>query len=210
MESKYNGRLIIPCAGFGTRVNMSPDQSKELLEYNGKPLIEFSLNIAKQYNLNPLIVTRKEKKDLIQYCQNNNLDYMVLNNPTREWAHTVLKTVDEWDLYNYLILPDTQWYNTDIITNMHRDMQLGANASFGVFSVPDPHNWGIINNYRIQDKPSRGLFDAGAAAWGLIGFRKGYGEELFSSLDLRRDATHLKNVSFQTVVGFHDLTRKPN
>ena len=55
-------KALIPCAGFGTRMRMAPHQAKELIpDETGAPTIEWSLNICKENNIDPIIITRPEK-----------------------------------------------------------------------------------------------------------------------------------------------------
>ena len=68
MEEKQV-RVIIPAAGFGTRVSCAVDESKEMLPdpVNGRPLIAYSLDICFDLGINPIVITRPEKRDLISY-----------------------------------------------------------------------------------------------------------------------------------------------
>ena len=48
-------KALIPCAGFGTRMRMAPHQAKELIpDETGAPTIEWSLNICKENNIDPI------------------------------------------------------------------------------------------------------------------------------------------------------------
>lgn len=198
-------RLILPCAGFGTRVNMPPDQSKELLLYEGKPLIEFSLELARKYGLAPLVITRKEKTDLIEYCEKLTIETQIIE-VEGEWADTVLKSEPYWEDNNILILPDTifhnKWFAMDIIND---SLITGLNASFALHKVENSSKWGIIRENRLYEKPQ---FDDQALAWGLMGFKKDYGKQLFSSCH-KGGCFILNNYSTMLLESFEDLTRDP-
>src|SRR6266850_3092271 len=102
-------RAIIPCAGFGTRVGMKSNQSKELLpDSNNKPLIQYSLDICRLYQIDPLVILREEKKDLQEYLKKEKVNYITIK-PEGEWYDTVLKSQGHWDENNVLMLPDTKF-----------------------------------------------------------------------------------------------------
>lgn len=200
-------KLILPCAGFGTRAGMRPDQSKELNAFNGKPLIEFSLDIAKTYGLEPHVITRKEKLDLIGYCVSNDISIQVLEAPGAEWADTMLQSSPYWAPHNLFMLPDTVFDNPEIIQELMRDLQLGCNVSFGVHEVKSQHVWSTINNYRVIEKP---IVMGPGTAWGCFSYERKYGKMLFESFTTKNKFMKLHKASFHTLVNFKDLTRESN
>ena len=197
-------RLILPSAGFGTRMNMPIDQSKELLLYNGKPLIEFSLGLAKYFNLRPLVITRKEKTDLIQYCDEKNIDIEIIT-PEGEWANTVLMSEPFWEKDNILVLPDTFFTDVNwVFNNIINDLQIGqVSASFAVHKVEDSSKWGVIKDDRLYEKPD---FTDPGLAWGIIGFKKDYGKVLFENCQ-KGKFIELTNYNIVKLESFEDLTR---
>lgn len=201
-------RMIIPCAGFGTRMSMNPNQSKELLLYQGKPLIENALQLAQIFNIKPLVITRIEKQDLIQYCAENDIETQIID-VRGEWADTILQSKPWWEEDNILVLPDTVFDPAhDTIYDILEGLELGNNAVIALHDVKDVSQWGYVTNYTITEKPqfiTRGIVSGNA--WGVIGFKKTYGEELFSAMTKRNNALQLKNVGFTYLEGFRDLTR---
>jgi dTDP-glucose pyrophosphorylase len=197
-------KAIIPCAGFGTRVNMRPDQSKELNHYNGKPLIEYCLDVCALYGLTPHVITRKEKTDLIDYCVSRNITVQILEQPGAEWADTVLKSFPYWSEHNVFMLPDTIWENISVIEQLLRDLELGCNASFGVHAVNNQSQWSVINNYYICEKPN---VKGNGIAWGLFAFKKKYGKILFTLFTQKNHQMKLNKCSFHSLVNFRDVTR---
>jgi len=203
-------RAIIPCAGYGTRVGMSPEQSKELLKdpVNGAPLIEYSLEICKNLGLDPLIVTRKEKIQFNLYCLSKNVDLLIIE-PEGEWTKTVLKSFEHWDHENILILPDTRFPKADsIIGNMKKDLKNGSLVSVALHKVKDPTKWCIVEDYNLIEKPHIGdvIQSMDYYAFGLIAFRKYAGYQLFQDLDKYKRYTLMK-ASFQYLDSFKDITR---
>jgi len=197
-------KLILPCAGFGVRMGMEPNKSKELLDYHGKPLIENSLLFSKLYSdITPVVITRKEKTDLIDYCNNKNICTEIIE-VEGEWADTVLKSKRYWEEDNLLILPDTVFdpFLTSI-TEIRSGLDLGNNAVFALHIVGDPWNWGTILNYTLREK-SPSIHPC--YAWGIIGFKKDYGEQLFSNCKKGKELK-LENCGFTYLNSFKDLTR---
>lgn len=198
-------KCILPCAGFGTRVNTPLDKSKELNHYNGKPLIEYSLDICKKYNLTPHIITRKEKIDLIAYCEAKNITVQILDKPGKEWAHTVLLSNNYWTENNILMFPDSIWKDEGQIEDMILNLQMGNPLALGVFNVEDQSLWSVINNYCICEKPN---IKGPGIAWGIVGFKKITGQYFFEVLKIKGIYSELETVSFHLVNGFEDVTRK--
>lgn len=174
--SKSKIRAIIPCAGFGTRMGMLPHESKEMLLHNGSPIIDYVLELCDICNIEPVIITRPIKKDLIDYVKDKAV--VVKYNPTGEWAETVLYNRKHWGDKNILILPDTRFSHP--VSTLYRIKYKLAEypVVLATHTVPDPWNWGYVTeDGYIREKP-RGL--AGRAeAWGLIGFHKSVGTQLF-------------------------------
>lgn len=198
-------RAIIPCAGYGIRMGMSPDKSKELLinPSTGFPIIKYHLNLCEDYGLLPLIVTRKEKTDLLYYADENNVDTLVIE-PKGEWPNSVLLSKDKWMETNILLLPDTKFEPHDIIVDMLTDLQLGANISLGVHQVTEPAKWCIIEKGTMFEKPNW-IFGP-SFAFGIIAFTKFRGNQLFYDLEHKKNHT-LVNTSFHYLESFKDLTR---
>lgn len=196
-------KAILPCCGYGSRMNMQLDQSKEMLpDSNGNPLIKYHLDICFKYGLEPLIITRAEKTDLIKYVETF-CDVLIIE-PKREWPYTILKSWEKWEEDNVLLLPDTRFEPHDIINNIKRDLELGADISIALHSVMDANKWCIVNDYQLHEK-SNG-FHGQQYAFGVIGFKKRAGIHLFSELNINKEA-NLYNASFQYLDSFVDVTR---
>jgi len=204
-------KVIIPACGYGIRMGMQPNESKEMLieemphpamkNYN-QPIIQYSLDICEQYNLDPIVITRPHKEDLIEYLHKHRIEVMI-HQPKdgEEWALTVLASQRHWEENNLLLLPDTRFHSTGIVLDIEEGLKLGNNAVFALHNVDDPHNWGIIKDYNLIEKPKT-LSVGRYWAWGLIAFKDYYGEELFSSKQLT-----LKDVGFCYLDHFRDITR---
>jgi len=199
-------RCILPCAGYGTRMSMATDKSKELLldPSNNKPIIEYHLDICKQFNLNPLVISRPEKLDLIEYCGLNKIDLM-LSSHLGEWPRTVFLSNDYWEEDNILLLPDTRFEPISIISNIKLDLSLGADISLGVHKVSQPYTWCIIKDYKLFEKPQ--WLHGQHYAFGIIGFKRGAGLKLFDELERHKKTGLLTKTSLQYLDNFKDITR---
>lgn len=200
-------KCIIPCAGFGRRMKMKPTQSKEMLPDNlfgFSHIIDYSLMLCKLHNLEPLVISRKEKKDLNSYLKKQKVKVLLVDH-YGEWAESVLKSKDHWAENNLLMLPDTRFTPYSIIDDMKKGLELGNNAVFAMHKVNDPQNWGIIDDYKLFEKPKHMI--APKMAWGLIGFRKNFGIELFHNL-IEFKFQCLKHSGFVYLNNFQDITRK--
>jgi dTDP-glucose pyrophosphorylase len=179
-------RAIIPCAGFGTRMGRKPNESKEMMidPVTGDPLIQYSLNLCKQYGLQPLIVTRPEKTILVDYCEADDVEVLEIE-PSGEWPNTILMSKMLWHENNILILPDTRFNSTEVINQMKRGlMDDWDSINFALHKVSDHTKWCMVNSAEIVEKPSEQL-SPWSQAMGLIGFKDYMGESLFKALSTR-------------------------
>lgn len=203
MEPKI--KAIIPCAGFGKRMNMLPDESKELIinPNNNRPLIDYAFSLCNLYDLEPLVITREEKKDLIEYCANLNIETQIIE-PVGEWPDTILESMHNWNKDNILILPDTVLSPVSVIEDIKTGLKLGNNAVIALHDVKDVSKWGSVKDYNIIEKSSN---TNEGKAWGLIGFKDYYGYELFSAMSTRNKNFKLDNTGFVYLNEFKDITR---
>lgn len=198
-------KAIIPSAGFGRRMKIKKNQSKEMLPdviFGYDHIIDYSLEICRRYNLEPIVISRKEKKDLNNYLKKKKVKTVIIK-PEGEWNNSVLKSSEFWSEDNILILPDTRWNNWEVIEDMKKGLQLGNNAVFAIHNVNDPENWGVIKNYYLREKPKD--LSEKQNAWGVIGFKQNYGYHLFESMNNKN--VWLNNCGFAYLNGFQDITR---
>jgi len=205
-------KIIIPAAGFGTRVG-SPEAKEMLILQDQQPLIDFAIQLAKENQAVAHVITRKEKKSLIAHLQNQTAVNIQLIEPSKEWPDTILKSKDFWGDYNILILPDTRFAPTSIIPQLISDLS-NHDITVGYFEPNQLDSWGAFDitssSYRLIEKPKQEN-TKNLKAWGIIGFRKNIGEELFK-LILESTLDHqFKSTSFSfkatALEFFNDLTR---
>lgn len=217
LNSTSKTTMIVPCAGFGRRVGSPP--AKELLinPQTQAPLIDSCLQIAERHQWHKVLVTRPEKKVLMDYvtaheARKSNPSQWVLVQKTSEWPESVLKSANHWSEKNILILPDTTWAPTGIEAELIADLD-HCDISFGVFETHEQSTWGTVaiteNSLRLCEKPLQSLPDF--QAWGLIAFKKNIGKVLFkalldSTLDHQIKSLHLKTRA-TLMTSFADLTR---
>lgn len=199
---------IIPCCGFGTRMNMRPDQSKELLinPTTNKPLIQYWLDICKDNDLEPLLLIRPEKTDLIEFCKQNSLRYVVMP-PGKEWADTIYRSHEHWSDKNIVFLPDTNITPVEAVGELVTSLKVSPMV-MGVFPVDDSTKWCVLSTSRNGDvflAEKQKVKDSFVAV-GVWAFEKEYGIKMFKDLS---DSNYHFNVKTLTVPleSFVDLTR---
>lgn len=209
--------MIVPCAGFGTRVGSPP--AKELLinPQTHSPLIEHCLQVAEQNEWRSVLITRPEKKVLMDYvaireAKKSFQSQWVLVQKTAEWPESILKSADYWEEKNILILPDTTWSPAGIEKKLISALD-HCDVAFGVFTSAEQGTWGTVsindNVLHLCEKPT--ITRPHFQAWGLIAFRKNIGKILFSEI-LESTMDHqVKSLQLkaQTILmdSFSDLTR---
>ena len=205
--SKY--KAIIPCAGFGTRMKMLPHQAKELLpDEDGNPTINWSLNVCEKYDIEPIIVTRPEKQEFNDFLSQKKITYIF--DEGKSVGTSILQTKEYWGDYNIILLPDTRFeYDDKFFINIFKSMEVGNDSMFALFSVEDYSNWGIICNNTFYEKPKRHFTKEDKAfAWGVIGFKKEYGETLLNSYNLTSEPLKLNKPGYLFINNFRDISRK--
>lgn len=197
-------KAIIPCCGLGTRMSMPLDQSKEMLLEDDKPLIQYSLDLCKQYDLEPLVLTRAEKTDLTKYLEVNNIKYIIMK-PGKEWAETVYNSQEHWANHNILLLPDTRFEPSIVINQIKEALKFGAQACFAIHQVEDISQWGFVTKYIYCEKPK---IKTSGTAWGVIGFTKAAGCDIFYNMQTKSIYNeHRYPVNFVFLNSFIDVTR---
>ncbi len=205
-------KAIIPCCGFGTRAGMLPNQSKEMLpdlnDEHERPLIHWHLMHCWRNGIEPLVLVRKEKEDLISYLAQKQVDVeTIIMEPGKEMPETVYNAKDHWDNKNILLLPDTRFEPLNALKQVKKSLEFGCDAVFGVHEVNNLSLWGGISPGSYCEKPS---YSIPGNAWGIIGFTKAAGKEIFTNLQTKNEPFYLGNfdVNFVFLEKFEDLTRK--
>lgn len=201
-------RAIIPACGFGTRVGMLPNQSKELLlDSNDKPLILWHLDNCWREGIEPVVLIRSEKTDLIRYLNDKEVEVVIMP-PGKEWAETIYNSKDHWSDLNILLLPDTRFEPLNSLKQVKESLLFGCETVFAVHKVNDINKWGFIVHDQFCEKPNYpdGI---GGNAWGIIGFSKAAGKEIFKLMQNKNEFYyHTFDPNFIFLDKFEDLTRK--
>lgn len=210
-------KLIIPAAGFGTRVG-SPE-AKEIMisSKTGEPLIDFILKAAAERQWEIHVITRKEKKSLIDHLKNYENVFLQFVEPTKEWPHTILLSEEFWNERNILVLPDTFFSPLEILDDLAESLCCYQIAT-AVIEKDHYATWGVVNTgvktYEVIEKPTQ-KFSPGHhyRAWGLLGFQKDIGRDLFTAhleSTFNHQAISLPvKVKHLPLFHFEDLTRTP-
>jgi len=233
-ERSDMGLCLIPAAGFGKRVGQP--QAKEMLidPENGEPLINWSIRVALNFGLKPLVITRPEKTNLIEYLKREWPEAEIfLINSSREWPHSLLLSEAQWVDVNLMLLPDTRFGPIELVSSLIEDCRTKAfDASFAYFETSESlKTWGVLDldefsyrkniwtpkdagsQIRICEKPIIEQLSAKHPyyPWGFFAFRKKIGQELFSGL-LNSSFSHEwfelnGTVNLHQLSYFKDMTR---
>lgn len=202
--NNWDNLVIIPAAGFGTRMNMVSNQSKEMLldPNTGDPLIKWSLDISSNYN--QMVILREEKQDLYQYLKQNYPNVSIgIVSETKSWQDTIMKLSFFWKRNNLILLPDIRFNPVSSINKCFNLLQIYDTVA-AVHTVIDPENFGIIFGNNIIEKPK---YFVGRNAWGLLGFNKKVGEKLLTETIEYNKIVQLPNFKSFKLKKFIDLTR---
>lgn len=162
--------VIIPAAGWGTRVGTPP--AKELLAHPKYPqhsFLEQALAICKSMDADPLVVSRVSKSVLNNWLKLNlpSSSFLIIEHST-EWTDTLLQTAHLWRRKNILMLPDTHWQPLAAINSLILALDQNHLALL-LHQVTDPQHWGMVSTHHILEKPQQPIAPY-MGAWGLVGF----------------------------------------
>lgn len=200
---------LLPCAGFGKRVGMRINQSKELTidPETNQPLIQWHIDLCKKYNLKPLVITRKEKTDLIDWCVERSIDCIIVRHK-EEWMTSLLEAKDYWGEKNILLLPDTKFSDTSVLVNIKKSLENNKVVAAKHW-VTDGDKWGMMidrhlttQNIVIFEKSS--IIKIGWA-WGTLAFKKEYGIALLEGL--KYNGQYSGPIKTYKLRWFKDVTR---
>lgn len=212
--------VVLPAAGYGTRMGSPPAKEMLINPKTGKKFIQFSLEQAKIIGADVVLILRKEKQELkiwvTEFCEQNDIFLRVLEiQPTAEWPETVLASESYWGDYNILLLPDTDWQPLNLLkTLVDTLLTEKLDIIYAVFKT-EKLNWGFVKAaavLQLCEKPTANLVSF--SAWGIIGFTKAVGNALFKAhLDSTFDH-QIKSLKFKTktidMSEFNDRTRGPS
>lgn len=221
----FTTTLLIPAAGFGKRVG-SPE-AKELLVVQGEtsPMIEWGLELAKEFALPATVITRKEKISLRRYLESQRDStatkiHVHCIEASVDWPDSLLQAKALWANHNIVLLPDTRFAPRSILLKMQQALTEHA-AVYACFPSPqDFEAWGYVRKEsEFLNAPTLEIFEKpghapkeGFFPWGVFGFRRESGEELLlahlESTKLRECRRLPMNTSLVPLDFFEDVARK--
>lgn len=200
---------IIPAAGFGTRMNMSPIDAKELLidPVNNRPVIDWTLELCKNNKIKTVVITRNQKDTFINYIVDKSDSLFILDKVEGEWPDTILKIEIMWENHNIVLLPDTRFSPCNrTIYNIKNGLESGYDLVIAYHKVNDLSKWGALNNNYLEEKPQH-LSGLAGDAWGVIGFNKNIGNNLFTAMSQKIPFQLPENTLLLELDWFKDITR---
>lgn len=210
-------KIIIPAAGFGTRVGSPEAKEVMVSSKTGEALIDFILKEASVRQWEVHVITRKEKTSLIEHLKNFPNVFIQFVEPTKEWPHTILQSEKFWNEKNILVLPDTYFSPVHILDDMAETLCCYQIVT-ATIERENYSTWGVVNTklktYEVIEKPQHSFpREHSYRAWGILGFQKDIGVELFVAhlestfhhqpINIATRAKHLP------IDHFEDLTRTP-
>jgi len=221
--------ILIPAAGFGKR--NSDFAIKELMLFQGKPLIEYSFDHLMQAHADKaiikktIVITRQEKlagfqawlKEYRQKCSHALTVRFQVIEPEGEWPSTLLKSAPYWSDKNLVLLPDTRitasWpFVKTLAAHLDKassvwgvvEKPLDLTGTFGVIERKGARALAVCEKPRVARSPW---------VWGCFAFQKKWGEAVLNIL-AESCSTHSKsplpeNSLVLDLNFFEDLSRSP-
>ena len=207
--------IIIPCAGSGTRLNLP--YSKEIHKINHKnTLIDLSLSLClknKEIINEIIIVTRPDKKDLIEYMSKWKKEFKIricfFNNNYFEWAGSIRSAEKNFANKNVVLLPDTkitQYKDKSLLKQMNTKLNC-SEVCFALKKEKDKKKLSNLGALAIEDnkiiefcdKPQSNLRKFNCH-WGSFGFTKNVSIKLLEMMtkSIKRKKVNINKQNFST------------
>lgn len=202
-------KCIIPCAGYGTRLGMAPNESKEMLWdlIGAEHIIDYSLFLSIALGFEPLVISRSGKEDLNRYLEKRGVAETVIIDDGEEWYDTILKSYDHWGDNNVVLLPDTRWDNA-VASLKHIKYcfeKLNSVMCLGTLEVEDATKWCVVQGDYLFEKPKSNI---SSLAVGVFGFQKEVGQRMFNNFKNKESFEMPKTTQFVELENFEDITRE--
>lgn len=192
--------LLIPAAGFGTRVGSPPSKELYLRPDSNETLISGAIRWGEERHWPIVIITRRDKTVLNEYLFKNHPKVeVVIIDKSEDWQSSVLQSYESWGEHNILILPDVEFEPLSILDDIAKELNI-YDIVGACHKVNDQENWGHIwkvndNEYAVFEKPLTSLnintsnlnsfkfidYVQKSSAWGILGFRKKHGRKLLEA-----------------------------
>lgn len=187
---------------------------------SGSPLIDFALEQAFDRDWPVHVITREEKRPLIEHLQawqkkGCKISWQFVG-VTKEWPETLLQSEAFWQESNLVVLPDTIFEPKNIWDEMQTRLDENTSACYAVLESQDyakAKTWGVIDQgpFRLCEKPQEN-FASPYLAWGLMMFRRKMGKTLLqahleSTFDHQWKSFPAEKIQIVKLSKFKDLTR---
>lgn len=211
-------KVLLPAAGFGTRVNADYVNGKELLTdpNTGLPLIQWSIEMARIAKADPLVISRRTKVGLNAEMERQGIPCLkVEESALKEWPDTIILSEQHWERKNLMLLPDTRFPDAqDYIRLVERFLK---HSDVVFLTIPlaeqDASKFAIYDYMTdwICEKPSEGV-ESRAQIICAIGFNNAVGRKLFEGLSKRGEWFSIPKatISHIQIPWFKDITRSGN
>lgn len=201
-------KAIIPCAGYGTRLGMAPNESKEMLvdATRREHVIDYSLELCRTLGFEPLVISRSGKEDLNKYLPSIGIIPVIIDDG-EEWYDTILKSYNHWGDNNVVLLPDTRWSNA-VASLKHIKYsfeKLNSVMALGTLDVEDARKWCVVHGDFLFEKPNTNM---SSLAVGVFGFYKEVGRRMFNNFKNKTSFEIPKTTQFVELQNFEDITRQ--
>lgn len=181
-----------------------------LLDDKGRPLIEWGLEQARIREWPVHVILRQEKSNLIEFLKNYsyNISYQCVPE-TKDWPESLMLSEPYWHQKNIVWLPDTRFEPLEALDVINYQLE-SRKIVYGVFAVENSMMWGVVNEVKnsICEKCQ---ISGPQKAWGLMGFFKSSGKELFEahlkSTLQKKEVSVSEKILTVELEKFADLTR---
>ncbi len=182
-------KIILPAAGYGTRMNASLEGGKELMEdpITREYLIDWPLLVVRGSYHQGLVITRKNKTELNARLEVYNIPTLILEAPGKEWPDTILASKQDWEeAANIVLLPDTRFPLPFKVLNKLEKALEKSPIAFATIPLGDQDysKFAILDGNRMSEKPDSPP-GPNAKIICLFAFRASIGIGLFSGFSER-------------------------
>jgi mannose-1-phosphate guanylyltransferase len=164
-------KAFVLAGGFGTRMKeLTQDVPKPLLEVQGKPILDYSIDLCKRYGINDISLSVFHMKDKIKERYGDGKDFGVnivyVEEPEALGTAGALRLHRAWLNEHFMMCNADELKDINLQAMMKQHIETNAIATVALTEVEDPSQYGVVEldgdkilrfveKPKVEEAPSR-------------------------------------------------------
>lgn len=165
-QSKPLRKALIMAGGFGSRMKeLTKDRPKPMLSLQGKPILEYSIDLCKRHGIDDIAISVYYFKDQIKEYFGDGSRFGVrityVEEPSPLGTAGGLWLCREWTTEPFMMCNADELKDVDLTSMYTQHVKSGASATIALRQVDDPSEYGVVDLKgnaikRFVEKPAKG------------------------------------------------------